>query len=495
MPKDTSYLLKTRQRLIVAAVATCFASAPAWANPTGPQVVNGSASFSQKGNLLTVTNSSGAIINWNSFSIGANETTRFNQASTSSSVLNRVLASDPSVLLGTLSSNGRVWLVNPAGIMVGQGARIDVAAFIASTLNVRNEDFLAARLNFQATPNAGKIENSGQITTPSGGSVYLIAPAVTNNGIINAPNGEVLLAAGQKVDLIDTGTPGVRVEISGTEGSATNLGQIVSEAGRIGMAGVLVKNSGLLNASSVVRDGGRIFLQATKKIELTDTSVVNADGTKGGQIVAKTEENGQLSGELIARGEISAQGSGANGSGGYVETSAKTADINGVRVNTGGGSWLLDPDDVEINGTGTISGATLVTPTTIQNALVSNNFLVQTNAAGSGGNGDIFVNNYISWNSANSLTLNAARNVNVNQSIYNSGSGGVNLFAGGNITDVSSITSYGGGVNLLAKGAITFGTVSNYAYVYSYGAPISLLANWDGVSTSARQSRNGRVGP
>jgi len=146
----------SRKRLIAVAVAACFAG-EAGANPVAPQVVNGSASFAVKGNALTVTNSNGAIINWNTFSIGAGESTRFNQSSASSSVLNRVLANDPSVILGTLSSNGRVWLVNPAGIMVGPGGRVDVGAFIASTLNVRNEDFLAGRLSFQGTPGAGKI--------------------------------------------------------------------------------------------------------------------------------------------------------------------------------------------------------------------------------------------------------------------------------------------------------------------------------------------------
>ncbi len=284
MRKCDSYLLTTQRRLIAAAISACFASAPVWGNPTGAQVVNGSASISQTGKLLTVTNSNGAIINWNTFSIGAGETTRFNQASASSSVLNRVLANNPSVLLGTLSSNGRVWLVNPSGIMVGQGARIDVGGFIASTLNVRNEDFLAGRLNFGATPNAGKIENSGQITTPSGGSVYLIAPAVTNNGVINAANGEVLLAAGQTVQLLDTGTPGVKVEITGTEGSATNLGQIVSEAGRIGLAGVLVKNSGQLNASSLVKEGGRIFLKASQDAYVDGAGRIVTTGKKGGSI-------------------------------------------------------------------------------------------------------------------------------------------------------------------------------------------------------------------
>src|SRR3989338_7842868 len=162
MPKKNSSPFSARKRLIVVAISACFSTAPAWANPTGAQVVNGSASIAQTANLLTVTNSNGAIINWNTFSIGASETTRFNQTSDASSVLNRVIANDPSVLLGTLSSNGKVWLVNPAGIMVGQGARIDVAGFVASTLNVRNEDFLAGRLNFGATPNAGGIQNYGQ---------------------------------------------------------------------------------------------------------------------------------------------------------------------------------------------------------------------------------------------------------------------------------------------------------------------------------------------
>ena len=83
MPNKTTVYFPVRNRLIVAAIAACFVSASAWSNPTGPQVVNGSASFNQAGNLLTVTNSNGAIINWNTFSIGANETTLFNQPSTS----------------------------------------------------------------------------------------------------------------------------------------------------------------------------------------------------------------------------------------------------------------------------------------------------------------------------------------------------------------------------------------------------------------------------
>ena len=284
MPRSLSPLFSSRKRLIVVAISACFVVEPAWSNPSSPAVVSGNASFSNIGNTLNVTNSNGAIINWNTFSIGAGESTRFIQPSASSAVLNRVLANDPSVILGNLSSNGRVWLVNPAGIMVGAGARIDVAGFVASTLNVRNEDFLAGRLSFQATPNAGAIDNRGQITTPSGGSVYLIAPKVENSGAITAPTGEIVLAAGQKVELFDTGTPGIKVEITGTQGSATNLGTLAAEAGRIGMGGVLVRNSGKINASSVVSEGGRVFLRASKDAYVEGSGQIVATGTRGGSV-------------------------------------------------------------------------------------------------------------------------------------------------------------------------------------------------------------------
>ena len=165
------------QRALLA-ITFCLGLPPALANPTGPTVANGQASFAQQGSQLNVTNSPGAIINWQGFSINANETTRFIQQNAASSVLNRVTGQDPSVILGALQSNGRVFLINPSGIVFGQGARIDVAGLVASTLNISDQDFLANKLNFTGGALAGALKNKGAITTPSGGSVYLIAPNV-----------------------------------------------------------------------------------------------------------------------------------------------------------------------------------------------------------------------------------------------------------------------------------------------------------------------------
>ena len=175
-----SRTLPSRSRFLAAAVTSCFVGTLQASNlPTGGIVSAGSASFNQVGNMLNVTNSNGAIINWNTFSIASGYTTRFIQTSSSSSVLNRVLSTDPSVLLGTLTSNGRVFLINPNGILVGRGAQINVGGFVASTLNLSDANFLANKLQFDATPGAGSVVNQGSITTPSGGSVYLAAPNVS----------------------------------------------------------------------------------------------------------------------------------------------------------------------------------------------------------------------------------------------------------------------------------------------------------------------------
>ncbi|MFH1873266.1 MAG: filamentous hemagglutinin N-terminal domain-containing protein, partial [Pseudomonadota bacterium] len=444
-----------RQRLACLAVAACFVTADAFALPIGAQVVNGAASIAQTGNVLTVTNSNGAIINWQQFNIDPGQTARFVQPSASSSVLNRVLANDPSVILGNLTSNGRVWLVNPAGIFVGAGARIDAAAFVASTLNVTNGDFLANRLRFEANLGAGNVVNQGQITTPMGGSVYLLGSNVSNSGIITTPQGETILAAGQKVDLIDSASPGVKVEITGAAGNVTNLGEITAEAGRIGIAGMVVRNSGKLNASSVISEGGRIFLRATQKLELIETSKVGADGTAGGSITAIVSDKGQIAGELEARGEISAQGNGSPGSGGFVETSAAAVRIeDGFNVRTGGGEWLIDPLDFTIaagSGSQTTSG---IGATTLQTALGGGSVTIQTDAT-TGGNGDIFVNASVAWSGANSLTLQAHRNIDVNANLTASGTGTINLHADFVSPDGVGAIQRGSASNIISQAAGT----------------------------------------
>src|SRR3569832_2030269 len=139
---------------VALAVAAAFMGAGnAFGQPTGAQVLQGQAALQQQGNTLLVNTQNAAgtnrsVINWQSFSIPAGSTTRFNQPDANSLSINRVVGNDPSAIYGTLSSNGRLVLVNPSGIAVGAGAVVDTAGFTASTLKMTDADALAGRLRF-----------------------------------------------------------------------------------------------------------------------------------------------------------------------------------------------------------------------------------------------------------------------------------------------------------------------------------------------------------
>ncbi|MCL4513400.1 MAG: filamentous hemagglutinin N-terminal domain-containing protein, partial [Candidatus Eremiobacteraeota bacterium] len=125
-------MLKAGKRLkIVLTFLLCLGfsfllQSSASASPQGGTLSAGQAVISQNGGTTTIqelTNS--AIINWNSFNIGAGQLVQFLQPEALSAILNRVIGVDPSVIFGTLKSNGIIFLINPNGILFGQGSEID----------------------------------------------------------------------------------------------------------------------------------------------------------------------------------------------------------------------------------------------------------------------------------------------------------------------------------------------------------------------------------
>ena len=144
--------MRYRTLMLIASLSLALASIPAQAAPTGGTVVTGTATIQQAGTTTTITQATNqAIINWNSFGIGANELVRFIQPGQLSVALNRVTGIDPSVILGSLQANGRVFLINPNGILFGQGSKVDVGSFVASTLDVQDGDFLSGNLKLSGT--------------------------------------------------------------------------------------------------------------------------------------------------------------------------------------------------------------------------------------------------------------------------------------------------------------------------------------------------------
>jgi filamentous hemagglutinin family protein len=268
-------------RILAAAVASCFVSA-ALANPTGGVPVQGTVSMTPVLGQLHITNSPNSIIHWNSFSIGAGELTKFIQESASSAVLNRVVTPGSlSEILGTLQSNGRVFLINPNGITIGAGAVLDLPGFVASSLDMTDADFTAGRMRFQQALGvvAGTVTNQASVFMPDGGQVYLIGGTVVNEpgGFINSPNGEVVLAAGHSVELMSAAVPGVSVAIAAPENEAVNLGQIFAGAGSVGIFGGVINQGGVVSANDAFfGPGGTIQLRATGATTLAAGSITSA---------------------------------------------------------------------------------------------------------------------------------------------------------------------------------------------------------------------------
>ena len=125
-----------------------------YALPQDGEIISGAGSISNDGaGNLTVNQTSDKIaINWQSFSIGSNQSVMFMQPSASASALNNVIGSLGSSIQGTLNSNGQVILTNPNGININANANIDVASLIASTLNISTQDFVNNLYRFSQDP-------------------------------------------------------------------------------------------------------------------------------------------------------------------------------------------------------------------------------------------------------------------------------------------------------------------------------------------------------
>ena len=176
-------------RALRVGLALLLAVPAAWANPSGGVVTSGSATIGSSGSTLTVNQTTDrAIINWNDFSIASGETTRFVQPSATSAALNRVTSANPSSILGTLSANGQIYLINPNGITVGADGVINTQSFIASTLGLTDSQFLAGGDMIFSGPSQAGVVNAGQITA-LGGDVLLVGRTVRNTGTLTSENG------------------------------------------------------------------------------------------------------------------------------------------------------------------------------------------------------------------------------------------------------------------------------------------------------------------
>ncbi|MFC6276421.1 filamentous hemagglutinin N-terminal domain-containing protein [Psittacicella hinzii] len=231
-------------------------SANSYALTGNPQVVAGQATISSQGlvtNIKTVTDKT--IINWDKFNINKDEIYNFIQNNRQSAVLNRVLGGEVSKILGTLKSNGQVFIINPAGVVIGKNATIDAASLVVSSLDLSNEDFLAGNYKFANAKEAqaASILNQGVLSVGEDGKLMLIGGSVINQGVLKAEKGSVYLLAGKSISIADFNNPSIIYTIS-AENQALNLGEIFAGKNATLLAN-RVYNQGSIKAVQVDKNG------------------------------------------------------------------------------------------------------------------------------------------------------------------------------------------------------------------------------------------------
>ncbi|MDD5681245.1 MAG: filamentous hemagglutinin N-terminal domain-containing protein, partial [Candidatus Omnitrophica bacterium] len=285
--------MKTKKMLLTLLALVMMSGTCVFALPQDAQVENGSVSIETPDSFtMNITASDKAIINFSSFNIGQNETVNFIQPNASASVLSRVTGSDASVIAGTLSANGILFLINPNGINFTPTANVNVNTLVASTLDIANNNFINGNYELMKNLNNdyAKILNEGRIL---GTHIALIGSAVENRGIIIATAGTIHLASGDKTVVAFDARGFINIEIT----EATSGMVIDAEGNTVKDA---VANSGTLQAHQV-------FMSAKTAHDIFENAVNNTGIVKatklvseGGVIRVRAEGNIQASGTMEA---------------------------------------------------------------------------------------------------------------------------------------------------------------------------------------------------
>ncbi len=462
-------------------VFLCLLPTSLFAAPQGGTISAGQGSINHLSSSSAVINqaSQSMAVDWQSFNLSAQDSVRFNQPNRASAVLNRIHDQNPSQIFGSINANGRVFLMNPNGILFGQSARVNVGALVASGMNISNEDFLNKNFEFNSinSHSSGHVINRGLLQAAMGGSINLIGKSIVNEGVIVANQGQVNLGAANKVTLDFDGDGLIQFQVEGNlvsnaEGlnaAITNKGEIRSEGGSVlihssvaeNVFNQAINNSGYINAGrienkngvvrlvaaeSAIVNSGEIEVSALDELSAGHVSIQANHINQTGDIIANGGERGN-GGDVFAvatdtlsfNGEISALAGDVEGNGGFVELSGhEHVNIQGnVKLDSNNGeagTLLIDPGSINIvDGANTAPPGSLDTfnDAWIESQLSSGNLILQTDNSTIGAAEDITIDSAasLSWGNANALTLEAGRNILVDGAI-SAPSGTLNLQAG-----------------------------------------------------------------
>lgn len=325
-----------RHRLVMAlAGALAVPVAPVLAQnlPQYGNVASGTATINTSGNQMTITQTTkGAIINWGTFDVAAGSGVTFDQQFGNSSVtLNRVLgATTGSVINGSITANGSVFIINPMGITFGAGSQVNVGSLVASTLDIADTAFNAGVtsghyvfLPPSLSGTAGEITNSGQLTAAAEGTIALLGARLTNSGTISANLGSVVLGAAENMTLDFFGDGLTQLTVSGNG---------------MGVAACSINcTGGIYNPGAVTANGGHVEMRTTTMDGLATSSALFVDPSNGGRIwlggsVVANTQGGRTGSVIVDAGQGNVDLGGISGKTGLIYADASAAGENGGSV-------------------------------------------------------------------------------------------------------------------------------------------------------------------
>ena len=473
--------------------------------PTGGQVTAGQARVSQSGATMSITQDSArAVINWKSFDVGSQAQVNIAQPSSSSVLLNRITGNSPSQIFGRINANGQVILSNPNGVYFSPTATVDVGSLTATTHGIADADFMAGSMAFGRNGALGKVVNEGSLSAGLGGYIALLAPEVRNSGVVVAKMGAVVMAAGERIELsfdakhslnnvlVTPATVSALVD-NGNAVQAPGGLIILSAQAANGLLSGVVRNTGSLEATGLVDNGGVIRLRASSAISNTGNITANAapgSAGQGGNITAIADLANPES-RITVDGNWRALGGELGGDGGFIDTSASQVAVeDSTRVSTlapkgRAGTWLIDPTDFTISSGSGAQTSSGIGANTLQTNLAGGNISLTTDNVSGAGNGDLIVNASVAW-SANTLTLSAYRHITINSALNGTGTSALVLNP--------KSTGVGSGVINLGANISTGGGMTFNGDVSLSSTSLSLTSSTAGVTVTGGVSLGAGVG-
>ncbi|MGA2497909.1 MAG: filamentous hemagglutinin N-terminal domain-containing protein, partial [Tepidisphaeraceae bacterium] len=306
-----------------------------FAAPQGGKVTVGTGSIQTQGTATTIRASDGAVIQYSSFNLVNGESVRFIQPSATSAVLNRIVGATPTAapagttIDGAITANGRVYFVNPSGVIFGPHAVINVASLYAAAGDITNANFKAGNNLF--TIAKGTLVNQGTIQAGDTGQVNLLGYSVLNSGTIVAPRGVATMTSASGDVLISEvgGQIAVKVSKPAAAEAAGSTPDINNDPAGTQNNGTIKANGGMVKMIGA----GDVYTLAVKNAGLVSAAVVTMDSGNRTAVVA---------------GRISTNSQGASQAGGNVTVTGDRVVLNGATIDasgvTGGGNVKIGGD-------------------------------------------------------------------------------------------------------------------------------------------------------